>query len=71
MYCSSSALVGSAQVVAVTGEATYTATYTATKKPEGFEDVNAEGKAVKVFKDGVIYILRGGKTYTASGTLVE
>ena len=58
-------------VVAVTGEATYTATYTATKKPEGFEEVNADGKAVKVFKDGVIYILRGDKIYTPTGSLVE
>lgn len=60
------------EVVTVTGEATYTATYTATKKPEGLEDLMMDGnQSHKVYIDGQIYILRGGKIYTIQGQAIK
>ena len=47
------------------------ATYTATEKPEGFEDVNAEPAPQKVMIDGTIFILRGEKVYTLTGQEVK
>ena len=59
------------EIVAVIGEATYSATYTATKKPEGFEDVTSESTPHKVMINGQIYILRGDKVYTTTGQQVK
>ena len=46
-----------------------------TKTPEGpetsFEQAEVSVKAVKVVRDGQLYILRDGKTYTAQGIVVE
>ena len=45
------------------------------KTPEGpetsFEQAEVSVKAVKVVRDGQLYILRDGKTYTAQGIVVE
>ncbi len=38
---------------------------------EAIENVNAEGKAVKFFQNGVLYIRRGNSIYTATGEKVE
>ena len=57
----------------VTGDASYTATYKATKKGEGVEIINGDlsPMPVKVLINGTFYILRDGKTYTLDGALVE
>ena len=39
--------------------------------PTGFENVGEAQKAVKEFRNGVLYIRRGEKVYTASGELVK
>ena len=39
--------------------------------PTGFENVGEAQKAVKEFRNGVLYIRRGEKMYTASGELVK
>lgn len=59
------------EIVAVVAEATYTATYTATAKPEGVEDIDAGPAPRKVMIDGVFYILRGDHTYTLTGQEVR
>lgn len=41
------------------------------KTPTSFEQVAVSEKAVKVVRDGQLYILRDGKTYTAQGIVVE
>ena len=61
----------SPEVVAVTGEATYTATYTAKDKHEDFENVSTEPVPRKVMIDGQIYILRGDRVYTLQGQEVR
>ena len=37
------------------------------KKAEGFENIDASVKAVKVLQNGQIFILRGDKVYTVTG----
>ena len=56
-------------IVAVTADATYTATYEAKDKSEGIEDIffDASSAPRKVLINNVIYILRGEKTYTLTG----
>ena len=39
--------------------------------PTGFDNIESDAKAVKVLKDGQIYILRGEKVYTIQGQLVK
>jgi hypothetical protein len=58
-------------IVAATRNTSYTATYTATLKPEGLWDVETDEKAQKVMIDGVMYIIRGGKKYGMDGAIVE
>ena len=59
------------EIVAVTGEATYTATYTAEEKIEtGISATNSGEQAVKVIENNHLYILRAGHKYTSTGALV-
>ena len=58
-------------VATVTGEATYVATYTKKDKHEGLEEIMGDGTSRKVLIDGHVYILRGGRIYTAQGQLVQ
>ena len=56
------------EIVVVTKEAVYTATYDATPVSEGLEDVSSDDIAPrKLLIDNIILILRGDKTYTLQG----
>jgi hypothetical protein len=56
------------QIVAATADATYTATFTATPKGQGIDDVQSDQtQCTKVIRDGQLFILRGDKTYTLQG----
>ena len=60
------------EVVVVTGNATYVATFTA--EPINHENINAsfiEPQVVKVIREDKVYILRGDKTYTLTGQEVK
>ena len=60
------------EVVEVTDNATYIATYTAHSKTEGIDDVQSgEEQCTKVVRNGQIFILRGEKTYTVTGQEVK
>ena len=59
------------EVVTVTGDATYTATYDAIKKPEGLEDMSISPSAQKLLRNNQVLILRGDKTYTLTGQEVK
>ena len=59
-------------IVAVTKNATYRATYTPHDKLQGLWDVqDGAATSTKVIRNGTLYIIRAGKTYTTDGVLVE
>ena len=60
------------RIVAVSKDATYTATYTRHDIHEGIDNVQPPYmEAQKVMINGILYILRGDKVYTLDGVLVE
>ena len=59
-------------IVVVTKNATYRATYTPHDKLQGLWDVqDGAATSTKVIRNGTLYIIRAGKTYTTDGVLVE
>lgn len=46
-------------------------TYTATKTATAIDNTNADSKAVKLIRDGQVFILRDNKTYTLQGQLIK
>lgn len=59
-------------IVIASADATYTATYTATPKSQGIEDVLSDQvQCTKVIRNGQIFIIRGDKTYTLQGQEVK
>ena len=58
-------------LVAVTDNATYMAVYESHSRTEGIEDVNADTQAIKVIREGQLFIIRNGKTYDAQGQEVQ
>ena len=64
----------SPEIVPVVGDATYTATYTATPKSQGIEDIYGDSveRPVKYIENGDIYILMpNGKKYSIIGKLIK
>ena len=60
------------RTIIVDGELSITAQFTLEEElPTGLDDVSEGQSAQKVFKNGQIYILRGGKTYTVQGQAVR
>ena len=60
------------EIVPVKEDATYTATYEATEKSQGIEDVvSKQATSHKVMSDGQLLILRGDKTYTVTGQEIK
>ena len=56
----------------VTESATYTMLFDKEKKtPTNIEAIEQGASTVKVYENGVLYILRNGKKYTSSGTIIE
>ena len=60
------------EISIVVGKATYTATYTATKKVgTGLADTDSDAPATKVIENGILYIIRAGQKYTTTGAPVR
>ena len=60
------------EISAVSGDATYTASYAATPKSQGIDNVQRDDvQCTKVLRDGQIFILRGGKVYDMTGQEVR
>jgi hypothetical protein len=60
------------RLTTVTRDATYKATYSKRSKTQGLEDPAAmNGGSQKILRDGQIFILRGGKTFTLDGIEVN
>ena len=60
------------EISMVVGKATYTATYTATKKVgTGLADTDSDAPVTKVMENGILYILRNGQKYTTTGAPVR
>ncbi len=61
------------EISAVSEDATYTATFEATSKSEGIEDLYLDDAIAphKIFRDGQIFILRGERVYTVTGQEVR
>ncbi|MBO4666332.1 MAG: hypothetical protein J5612_05605, partial [Paludibacteraceae bacterium] len=56
----------------VTGNATYTMLFNKEPKtPTGVEALERNAAPVKVYENGVLYILRNGKKYTPAGSFVQ
>ena len=59
-------------IVIASADATYTATYTATPKSQGIDQLPSDQvQCTKVIRNGQIYIIRGDKTYTLQGQEVK
>ena len=59
-------------IVIASADATYTATYTATPKSQGIDNVQRDDvQCTKVLRDGQIVILRGEKVYSITGQEVR
>ena len=59
------------EIVAVTGNAVYTAVYDKEANPTGIDETIFVEKATKVMINGQIFILRGDKIYTIQGQVVR
>jgi hypothetical protein len=59
------------EIVEVTEDVVYTATFEATPKPQGINDLQVDAHANKLIHEGNVYILRGEKVYTATGQEVK
>ena len=55
------------EIVPAVADATYKATYTATPKPQGIENISTQSSNDKFVKDGRLYIRRGENVYDAQG----
>ena len=58
-------------IVAAVADADYTAQFTSTPKQQGIEDLPAAEAPTKILIDNIIYILRGDKIFTITGTEVK
>ena len=60
------------EIGSVVGTQIYTATYTATEKVgTGISNTDADIPATKVVENGVLYIIRAGLKYSATGAAVR
>jgi hypothetical protein len=59
------------EVVAVTNDATYTATFSADPIHTDIPEIQVEPQAKKIIHEDKVYIIRGDKTYTITGQKVK